>query len=158
MNWNNLFTYDDGKLVWKVALGRKIRIGDPAGTMTPRGYVTVTYQGKKYRAHRIIWEMLKGAIPVGMEVDHGDGDRTNNRISNLSLRTNAGNHMNMAKRKDNTSGATGVYQCKVTGKWKASAKQNGVTTHLGTFECFDDAVAARKAHNLVVGFSDRHGT
>ena len=50
MNWNNLFTYDDGKLVWKVALGRKIRIGDPAGTMTPRGYITVTYQGKKYRA------------------------------------------------------------------------------------------------------------
>lgn len=158
MNWHDLFTYDDGKLIWKIALGRKIRIGDLAGTVTPRKYISVTYQGKKYRAHRIIWEMYNGPIPSGMEIDHEDGDRANNKIRNLNLRSNAGNHLNMAKRRDNTSGATGVYQCKATNKWKAAATQNGVTTHLGTFEYFADAVAARKAHNLTVGFSDRHGT
>lgn len=158
MNWNDLLAYEDGELFWKVALGRKIRVGDPAGYVTPRGYVTITYKGKKFRAHRIIWEMLKGPIPVGMEVDHEDGKRANNKIGNLSLKTNAGNHLNMALRQDNTSGATGVFLCKVANKWKASAKQKGVTTHLGSFSTFEEAVAARKAHNASVGFSSRHGT
>lgn len=158
MNWHHYFRYDDGSLIWKVAIGRKIRAGDPAGYLTPRGYVTITLEGKKYRAHRIIWEMLKGPIPVKMEVDHEDGNRSNNRIGNLSLVTNEGNHKNMAKRRDNTSGATGVYQCKVTKRWMATARVKGVQHYFGRFDTFDEAVAERQKQNAILGFSTRHGT
>lgn len=158
MNWNDYFDYNDGALIWKVAVGRKIRPGDSAGTVTPRGYVSVTLAGAKYRAHRIIWEMLKGPIPAGMEVDHEDGQRANNKIGNLSLTTNAGNHLNMAMRKDNKSGHTGVFFCKVSNRWKASAKKQGVTSNLGSFLTKEEAVAARQAHNITAGFSSRHGT
>ena len=158
MNWSDFFTYDQGNLIWKVNLGRKIRAGAIAGTATPRGYITVTLNGKKYRAHRVIWEMHNGPIPQGLEIDHEDGVRSNNVIGNLSLKTNAGNHLNMARRADNTSGATGVVFCKATQKWKAGYKLDGKQVHLGYFQDFNDAVAARQNHNPTVGFSSRHGT
>ena len=63
MNWNDYFEYHDGTLIWKVAVGRKIRAGDTAGTVTSRGYVSVTLGGSKYLAHRVIWEMHNGPIP-----------------------------------------------------------------------------------------------
>ena len=154
MNWNDYFEYHDGTLIWKVAVGRKIRAGDTAGTVTPRGYVSVTLGGSKYRAHRVIWEMHNGPIPKGMEIDHDDGKRANNKINNLKLTTNAGNHKNMAKRNDNTSGVTGVYFSKGAGKWLARIGKQ----HIGSFTSFDDAVAARKHHANLHGFSSRHGT
>ena len=158
MNWADYFDYDDGNLIWKVNLGRKIKAGAIAGTVTPRGYIIITLSGQKYLAHRIVWEMLKGPIPPNHEIDHGDGVRYNNRVGNLTLTTNVGNHKNMAKRKDNTSGTTGVYFVKLTGKWFASIKTGGKTEHLGTFSNEGDAIAARKAAEARLGFSLRHGT
>ena len=158
MNWHDYFRYDDGSLIWVVPVGRKIRVGDTAGYQNPRGYVMITLAGKKYGAHRIIWEMLKGPIPAGMEVDHEDGNRSHNKIGNLSLVTNEGNHKNMAKRKDNTSGATGVYQCKVTRRWVASARIKGKMTYFGRFDTMEEAAAERRRQNAVHGFSARHGT
>ena len=158
MNWHDFFTYDDGKLFWKSAIGGKSSEGIVAGTLTPRGYVSVTLRGKKYRAHRIIWEMLKGPIPEGMEIDHDDGNRSHNRIENLKLTSSGGNHLNMARRKDNTSGFTGVTYCKVLKKWKAYVKQQGKLIHLGCFEDINDAIAARQKQNELLGFSSRHGS
>lgn len=157
MNWSDYFVYVDGALIWKVPVGRKTRARDPAGTLTPRGYISVTLGGKKYRAHRIIWEMLRGPIPLGLEIDHSDGVRSNNKINNLSLVTRTNNSKNRARRSDNTSGATGVTYCKVNKKWKAYVKQQGKLTHLGLFTHLEDAVIARQKQNELLGFSNRHG-
>lgn len=37
--------------------------------------------------HRVIWMVFNGDIPDGLTVDHIDGDKTNNNISNLQLLT-----------------------------------------------------------------------
>lgn len=158
MNWHDYFNYDGEKLIWKITSSYKIHVGDAAGTLTPTGYISITLNGKKYRAHRIIWEMLKGTIPQNMQIDHIDGVRTNNKINNLLLTTNAGNHKNMAQRVDNTSGTTGVTYCKRTKKWKAYIKYQSNLKHLGCFENLGDAVAARQTHQVLLGFSSRHGT
>lgn len=41
--------------------------------------------------HRLVWIRFKGPIPHGMEVNHKDGDKHNNRITNLELVTSTGN-------------------------------------------------------------------
>ena len=35
-----------------------------------RGYASLYYQGKLHRAHRVIFEVIKGRIPVDCVVDH----------------------------------------------------------------------------------------
>lgn len=37
---------------------------------TPNGYVRIQVMGKKHQAHRYAWEIVYGAIPQGMVVDH----------------------------------------------------------------------------------------
>lgn len=69
--------------------------------------------GAKVYAHRAIVAMHDGVWP--RVVDHIDGDKTNNRLSNLRAVTQTENCMNARRRRDNTSGATGVYLGRVDG-------------------------------------------
>lgn len=67
-----------------------------AETQTGRGgYLTVHVwlNGKQYLAyaHRLVWTILRGPIPEGIDINHRDGDKTNNHPSNLELVTRSEN-------------------------------------------------------------------
>ena len=54
------------------------------------GYLVVSIYGddrikKQYRVHRFVWEHFNGPIPDDKVIDHIDGDKTNNALSNLRL-------------------------------------------------------------------------
>ena len=53
------------------------------------GYMVVTIYTKKKakqeRVHRFIWEYFNGKIPIDKMIDHIDGDKTNNCLTNLRL-------------------------------------------------------------------------
>lgn len=56
------------------------------------GYHTVVFSlpGGRYYAqyvHRIVMETFVGPCPAGKEVSHQDGDKANNRLSNLAYET-----------------------------------------------------------------------
>lgn len=65
------------------------------------GAVSVRY------AH-VVWYFHGNTIPNGMELDHIDGNRLNNSITNLRLVNRTKNCKNRKKRCDNTSGITGI--------------------------------------------------
>lgn len=73
----------------------------------PRAW-QIGFKNKLYLAHRIIWVMVNGSMDSSMIIDHLDGDPFNNRIENLSLKTQKDNTRNSRKRKDNKTGVTGV--------------------------------------------------
>lgn len=62
------------------------------------GYLRVQITRKNHRVHRIIWTVFNGPIPDGLEIDHINRDKTDNRLDNLRLVTSAQNNHN---RKDN---------------------------------------------------------
>ncbi|WP_446719173.1 HNH endonuclease signature motif containing protein [Halocynthiibacter sp. C4] len=109
------------------------------------------------RAHRVIWAMFYGRWPA-KDIDHINGDRTDNRISNLRHVSRAENARNSSRSSANTSGRTGVYKVKKSGKWNARIRVDGRFINLGFFKEFEAACAARAVAESKYGFSARHGS
>lgn len=58
------------------------------------GYLRASMKDKKYSIHRLVWETFNEPIPEGYYIDHIDGDRSNNNLSNLRLTTQSDNMRN----------------------------------------------------------------
>lgn len=132
----------NGRFADKEAL-TKMNLGYRAGRIN-RDYVM---------AHRVIWKMVTDMDPI--QVDHIDGNRSNNRWENLRNVTATENRRNTVRRSDNTSGVVGVHWHKQARKWVASIVLR--TAYLGAFDSFEEAVAARKAAEVEHGFHPNHG-
>lgn len=116
---------------WKAANARCA--GKAAGSLNGQGYLTVHIGGKNILAHRVIFAMNHGYWP-SLIIDHVDGDRTNNRITNLREITNRQNVENQrAPSKNNTSGYLGVHFDKRRRKFVASIKIDRKAKFLGHF-------------------------
>lgn len=120
------------------------------------GYKVGAIFHRNYLAHRVIWLMCKGEWPDS-EIDHINGNPSDNRIINLRDVPASVNSVNKRIGSNNTSGVIGVMRFKATGKWQAQIKKSGVKYHLGYFDDFDDAVKARRAAESSFGFHENHG-
>lgn len=132
-----------GKLTWKVTKGRKIA-GQEAGWLDNLGYQLTRFSGVLYRNHHIIVFLETGEWPAG-DVDHIDGNPSNNAITNLRVCSHAENQRNMKKHKDNTSGFKGVYWNKNAEKWMAQICVDGKLKYLGLFQNTKEAANAYDA-------------
>lgn len=65
------------------------------GTLSQQGYYMVGVCGCTYYVHRLIAETFIGPIPKGMEVDHINRNRADNRLENIRIVTRSENHRNM---------------------------------------------------------------
>lgn len=93
---------------------------------------------KRLKLHSLLID-----TPPGMEVDHIDLDRLNNRRSNLRLVTHQQNQCNQPLQKNNTSGVSGVRFYPARNKYHARIKVNQHDIHLGYFDTFEQAIQAR---------------
>ena len=116
--------------------------GVPLGFLNCKGYLVLAIRGKKVRAHRLAFLIHLGRWPEG-EVDHADGDRTNNCWSNLRECSRTENNRNVGMPRTNTSGHRGVDRQKQ--KWRARMRVNGRKAFLGLFETPEEASAAYEA-------------
>lgn len=129
-----LFHFDPatGRLYWKVARGNQAA-GSVAGSRYKKG-IRVNVNGHRYYVHHIVWLFATGTWP-DREIDHRDGDNTNNRPNNLRLATPSQNNAN--RRAWGRHGVKGVRQ---HGKsFQARISINGHKIHLGTFKCKHEA-------------------
>ncbi len=109
-----------------------------------------------YRAHRLIWVLHHGTWPEA-DIDHINGDRSDNRIENLRSVSRMENLQNVRLRPNNTSGIVGVSWMPKLSKWQAYINVNRKRLPLGQFKNKSDAIAARKAAEKKYGFHPNHG-
>jgi hypothetical protein len=113
--WNDLVYYSSESktgLKWKndVMSGvRVIKSGTDAGCIYSGGYGIVTFKGNRFAAHRIIWILHYGKINKQLQVDHIDGNRLNNHISNLRVVRHEVNGRNQKLQSNNNTGISGVF-------------------------------------------------
>ena len=129
MDFSEIFEYKNGKLFWRI----EPRVGTEAGSETDqRGYRRIIYKGKRYKTHRLIWEMFNNKKPEGL-IDHIDGNVRNNKIENLRLVTPQDNQRNTKINSKNISGIIGVFWSRNDCKWYSRITVNGNKIHLGSF-------------------------
>ena len=132
---HELLQYDQqtGDLYWKVNVSNNIKAGTDAGKTRKRDlYKVFTYKSKQHQAHRIVWLMTQAKMPKQF-IDHINGDRTDNRLSNLR---EADRHINAQNQrtpnKSSTSGYLGVRFKR--GAYEASLRLGKKTIYLGRFK------------------------
>lgn len=119
------------------------------------GYLDTSILGVRYYLHRLAWIYEHGVEPL--YIDHIDGNRSNNAISNLRSIDKKVNHKNMKRPKSNTSGTIGVYKHTINKNWIACICIDGKTKHLGSFDSKIKAVNARLKAEKDNGFHTNHG-
>lgn len=178
IDWFQWFYVDDltNTLFWKVnresANGIIKAFADtPAGGIDADGYVTVKLHGKKYKAHRIIWEMMNlTKIPKGFQIDHINGVRNDNTLSNLRLVSHTENARNQRLRVTNKTGVMGVqkitrgnhtfYQARwstLEGKEKSKAFSCDKYEDAFTEACKCREAAIKHLNECGAGYHDNHG-
>lgn len=135
---------DSGKIYWLKTNYRKTALYE-AGSLEKSGYLRVHIVGKKVAAHRLAWFLYNGYWPPN-DIDHINGDKLDNRFSNLRCATRSQNCMN---RFDPDTKGVGYY--KKTDCYRARIMSGGKSIFLGYFSNFNDAkiaydTAAKKYH------------
>ena len=83
------------------SIGKLIKksTGKPVGWLDDKGYVRVRVNKITYYAHRIIYKMWHGVDPGNNHIDHRDGNKSNNLITNLRMVRHSENLRNQAPRR-----------------------------------------------------------
>jgi hypothetical protein len=105
------------------------------------GYMRGAIFDRRMLAHRVVWAMHHGYWPADM-IDHINGVKDDNRISNLREATRSENKRN-SKAEGLFKGVRFEHK-----KWRARIFVNNKRVHLGLFESAEDAAKAYDAAAL----------
>ena len=133
---------ETGTLTWIKGFSNFVSKGEEVGSLLNSGYrhFSRRVDGKRlsYSSHRVGWFISYGVFPKTL--DHINNIPSDNRLENLREATLSQNGGNSSIRKDNTSGAKGVFLR--GGRYLAHIYFKGSDKHLGTFETLEEAAIA----------------
>lgn len=145
-----LFSYDPltGVFIRRVRLAQRHQVGDRADFLVTggrlKGYRRVSFDSKRYLAHRVAWLYVHGVWP-SQEIDHRNTMKGDNRMRNLRDVPPVTNAENCRRsRVTNKIGLLGVYKPYPDAKkWVARIQVAGKGCHIG---CFSTPEAAHEAY------------
>lgn len=130
------YNEENGFFIWKKKLHPGGAPGKRAGSFCGR-YRKVQILGVSYLEHRLAWFFVHGEWPKN-QIDHINGDKNDNRISNLR---DINPFQNMKNQLMHQNGKKfGAHS--VRGKWHASVKYIDKSIHIGVFNTELEATGA----------------
>lgn len=120
----NLLYCKNGSMIRIRNRTRPDLIGKKIGTLRPDGYIKARLNGSYYYLHRLVWMYHYGEINQGYEIDHIDGNPSNNTIKNLRLARSFENTQNIRTAHiDSKTGILGVTWSKKYKKYVVQIKR-----------------------------------
>lgn len=114
--------------------------GKPVGFRRLNGYWFTRVRDRQYRLHRLAWLYVYGVWPTH-QIDHINGDPSDNRIANLRDVPPIVNSQNKSRpQRNSTTGYLGVSKSR-SGGYRASVQIKGRSFYLGTFDTAEQAHA-----------------
>ena len=152
------YDYETGVLYWRWRVNPRVPKTMEAGTQyKSNGYLYVKVHGRLYLVHRVVMLMCYGFYGEGLDVDHINHVRNDNRLFNLRFVTRSENNKNQSLSSKSTTGVTGVDFLKAEKKYRARIRVDWKTIHLGVFDTLEEAAAARAEANVKYKFNNNHG-
>lgn len=173
-----VYNSETGEFTWSVKTSKysPVKVGDIAGCSDDEGYNVVMVDGKRYKSHRLVWFYNFGVFPKE-QIDHIDGNKSNNRLGNLREVSGSRNAKNQKMFSTNSSGITGVSVQKVTrecGKvyenWVAQWSDSSGKLNIKSFSILKYGYEVAKELAIVIrnekirelnilgaGYTERHG-
>lgn len=122
-----------------IIIGRQ---GRPVGSINKvNGYVMTHFDKRTVYVHRLAYFIMTGTWPEG-DMDHVNGNRTDNRWSNLRVATR---QQNLFNKRSTRELPKNVYRHS-SGRYRVKMQVGGATRHFGYF---DDLEAAEFVASLV---------
>lgn len=144
------FSYfpDTGEIWWTRPGSNSRILNKPVGSKMSSGHLCIRICPKGSKvinvlAHRLAWRIYHGTWPE-RDLDHINGVRHDNRISNLRLATPSENSANCKIYKTNSVGYKGVRKS-YNGGYIARVQHNNKRHYLGIFDTAEDAYKAYKS-------------
>lgn len=141
---------ETGNFIRLVQTSRRIKVGDVAGGKNAIGYIQVSVAGHVCLAHRLAWFYMTGEWPKD-QIDHINGDRSDNRWSNLREADKALNMQNQrrAPKHNRSTGLLGASKSRYG--YRSQIWISDQHYHLGYYKTAEEAhqaylVAKRKLH------------
>lgn len=152
---HKLLRYDsvEGKIYPRYKYTRNVMVDKPLGTCVR--YCSIIVRRKRFYAHRLAWFLYHKRWPE-YTIDHINGDKLDNRITNLRDIKKEDQRLNQPISKNNKSGVLGVSWCKEREKWRSTANYKGKHYNLGRFTTKEAAILAREEFNAGK-FHKNHG-
>jgi hypothetical protein len=147
--WMYKYNQETGRIVYKVRSSYS-RPGQPADNTITKGARQTRVNGKLFYSHRVAWVLMTGKWPT-YDIDHIDGNPSNNAWANLRDIDTAGNIQNQLRaHKDSRTKLLGVTKLP-DGRFKAQIKVLYKNKHLGLYATAEEAhqaylCAKRKLH------------
>lgn len=109
-------------------------------------YKSVTLYDKQHTIHRLLAMTFLEEYSNDLHVDHIDGNKVNNNLSNLRMVTPQENQFNQKK-------AKGCYFDKIAGRWKAQICVDQIRKHIGYYDTQEEAsdayLKAKKKYHII---------
>jgi hypothetical protein len=143
----SVLRYDENTgLFYRLKRCNRYNNDSPSGKITDIGYIYIRIKGRGYYAHRLAYLYIYKKWPKD-QLDHIDGNRSNNRIANLR---EADNRTNQQNRDVHRNGhLVGTTLIKKYNRWMSQIQTNKKRTYLGSFgtaiEAHEAYLAALKA-------------
>ena len=135
------YDYLSGKVFWKKQKNTNMKVNQKAGTLTVDGYLRVGFDNKLYLVHRIAWLLYYKKWPLRF-IDHINGNKLDNRITNLRLATLRENSKNQKMHRNGKLAGAEFFKNLKSKPWRSYIEVKNKKIHLGYFKTEQEAHAA----------------